>query len=213
MDASAGVTLALVAAACYLYYLGQIVIHNCVHASLFRSRPANRWVGTVLCSLHLVHFEGWRVAHLQHHKAPNTEFDPHRIDRPMIPYVLSHYFRIAKHVWQPRRFFAATLPPVILAIAISVWQWTAGHGLRGLRWVVLFWLIPMVVSHLLVAHFNYITHEGLPAGRGQDTRSFDRGLWRVVNRLTFNFYLHAEHHLKPTQPIPRPIALLPGRVA
>lgn len=213
MNASAVVTLALVAAACYLYYLGQIVIHNCVHASLFRSRPANRWVGTVLCSLHLVHFEGWRVAHLQHHKAPNTESDPHRVDRPMLAYVLSHYFRIAKLVWQPKRYFAATLPPAILAIAIVVWQWTAGHGLRGLRWVVLFWLVPMVVSHLLVAHFNYITHEGLPAGRGQDTRSFNSGLWWLVNKLTFNFYLHAEHHLKPTQPVPRPIALLPGRVA
>jgi fatty acid desaturase len=211
MDTSPVVTLALIVSACYLYYLGQVVIHNCVHASLFRNRRANRVVGTVLCSLHLVHFEGWRVAHLQHHKAPNTPSDPHRVDRGMLAYMFTHYFRIAKLVWEPKRYFAATLPVVALAVAIPVWQWMAGHGLRGLQWVIAFWLIPMIVSHLLVAHFNYITHEGMPAGRGQDTRSFRNGVWWIVNKLTFNFYLHAEHHLKPTQPVPRPVALLPGR--
>lgn len=213
MGASAAVTIAAVLLTCYLYYLGQIAIHNCVHASMFRSRPANKWVGTVLCSLHLVHFEGWRVAHLQHHRAPNTPGDPHHIDRAMIPYMLTHYFRIAKWVWEPKRYYAATIPTVLVAAGIAVWQWAAGHGARGVVWVVLFWLVPMIVSHLLVANFNYVTHVGLPAGRGQDTRSFDRGIWRVINFLTFNFYLHAEHHLKPTQPIPRPIRLLTGSTA
>jgi fatty acid desaturase len=213
MSTSPVVTLAVIVSACYIYYLGQIVIHNCVHASLFRRRSANRVVGTVLCALHLVHFEGWRVAHLQHHKAPNTPSDPHRVDRSMVAYMFTHYFRIARLVWEPRRYLAATLPVIALAVAVPVWQWMTGHGLRGLQWMAAFWLIPMIVSHLLVAHFNYITHEGMPAGRGQDTRSFRSGLWWIVNKLTFNFYLHAEHHLKPTQPIPRPIVLLPGRTA
>jgi fatty acid desaturase len=209
MDTPPAVTVGLVVLVCYLYYLGQIAIHNCVHASMFRRRGLNRAVGTVLCSMQLVHFDGWRVAHMQHHRAPNTEIDPHRIDRPLLAYLLTHYFRIARVVWQPRRFYAATLPPTLLAIAIAVWQWRTGHGARGVWWCLLFWLVPTIVSHLLVAHFNYVTHEGLPAGRGQDTRSLSRGMWKVINLLTFNFYLHAEHHLKPTQPIPRPLALLP----
>ena len=40
-------------------------------------------------------------------------------------------------------------------------------------------------------------------GRGHDTRSFNEGIWRVINVLTFNFYLHAEHHLSPSVPIPQ----------
>ena len=71
-------------------------------------------------------------------------------------------------------------------------------------WVAVFWLIPVIISHALVAHFNFITHAELPYGRGHDTRSFNDGIWRVINALTFNFYLHAEHHFSPSVPIPKP---------
>ncbi len=186
----------------YVYYLGQIAIHNCVHYTLFKKREINKIVGTVLCSIQLTHFEGWRGAHLMHHRFTQSERDPHRVDRHMLPYIVSHYFRIAKYVWEPKRFFKAISPPIVIALAIVVWQAAIGEPLRGLMWVMLYWLIPVMISHALVAHFNFITHAELPYGRGHDTRSFNDGIWRVINALTFNFYLHAEHHLSPSIPIP-----------
>ncbi len=199
----------------YVYYLGQIAIHNCVHYTLFRRRSLNRLVGNVLCSLHLTHFEGWRAAHLMHHRFTNTERDPHRIDRPLLPYLASHYFRIARWVWEPRRYLLAVAPPVLIALAVVGWQAWAGDPWQGVRWALVFWLLPVTISHVLVAHFNFITHAELPYGRGHDTRSFDGGVWRVVNLLTFNFYLHAEHHFAPGEaiPIPRPELYAPAEEA
>ncbi len=139
---------------------------------------------------------------MKHHKYANGEGDPHRVDRPLLPYIVTHYFCIARAVWQPTRFFVSITPPIVLACAVIAWQESVGHAARGVAWVVQFWLVPMVVSHTLVAHFNYVTHVGLPPGRGRDTRTFSRGMCRLVNLLTFNFYLHAEHHLKPSKAIP-----------
>ena len=195
---------------CYLFYLGQIVIHNCAHNILFRrSKRWNKIVGSVLCSMQLVDFEGWRGAHMLHHKYANSAKDPHHVDRPLIPYLLTHYYRIAKAIWTPKPFFIAlsgvifTLSlPISIAIAMVTWQASTGYGLRGLVWITQFWLIPTIFSHILVAHFNYIGHVGLPSGRGRDTRSFKKGFWKIVNLFTFNFYLHAEHHLKPGEAIP-----------
>lgn len=192
-----------VAVLCYLFFLGQIGIHNCVHNTLFRSPALNRRVGAVLASLHLVHFEGWKNAHLQHHRYANTPRDPHLVDRSLLAYVATHPFRIARAVWQPTRFFAAVAPPILIATAVVVWQAASGRPLRGLYWVALFWLVPLIVSHALVAHFNYVTHVDLPSGRGRDTRNLEGGLWRLANALTFNFYLHREHHLWPSVPIPK----------
>ncbi len=84
----------------YVYYLGQIAIHNCVHYTLFKKRKLNKIVGTVLCSIQLTHFEGWRAAHLMHHRFAQSERDPHRVDRYMLPYIVTHYFRVAPYVWE-----------------------------------------------------------------------------------------------------------------
>jgi hypothetical protein len=124
------------------------------------------------------------------------------VDRYLLPYLATHYYRIAKLTWEPKRFFAAVLPPVLLAAAVVVWSGWDGDLLGGLRLVSVYWFLPLVIAHLLVAHFNFITHAELPYGRGHDTRSFNDGVWRVINLFTFNFYLHAEHHFNPGEAIP-----------
>ena len=160
----------------------------------------------LLSAIQLTHFEGWRAAHLMHHRFTNTAQDPHRVDRPLVPYLLSHYWRITKAVWNPRQHLMALLPPLLVAAAVLGWQAAVGHPLRGLLWVSLGWFLPVVVGHLWVAHFNYITHVGLPEGRGQNTRDMEGGLWPLLNALTFNFYLHRQHHLRPSEKIPRRLA-------
>jgi fatty acid desaturase len=186
----------------YVYYLAQIAIHNCVHYTLFKRKRLNKVVGTVLCSIQLTHFEGWRAAHMMHHRFTNSERDPHRVDRYLLPYLATHYFRVARWVWDPKRYFGAVLPTVLVAAAVVAWFGWNGDLLGGLRLVGVFWFFPMVIGHLLVAHFNFITHAELPYGRGHDTRSFNDGAWRIVNFFTFSFYLHAEHHFDPGEAIP-----------
>ncbi|MDE0015142.1 MAG: fatty acid desaturase [Candidatus Poribacteria bacterium] len=198
-------TIVIIFIECYLFYLGQITIHNCAHNLLFcRSKRWNKIVGHVLSSMQLVAFEGWRAAHMLHHRYANSPKDPHHVDRPLIPYILTHYYRIVKALWDPKPFFIAISPPILIALAIIVWQASIGYGTRGLVWVTQFWLIPTIFSQMLVAHFNYIGHVNLPSGRGRDTRSFKHGFWKIVNLFTFNFYHHAEHHLKPSEAIPTP---------
>jgi fatty acid desaturase len=195
----------------YLFFLGQIIIHNCVHGSAFRTRARNRIVGQVIASLQLANYEGWRVAHLLHHRYTNDKRDPYRIEMPAVPYIVSQYFRHVREFWDGRKYIAAIAPPIGFACLVILWHAQIGQCSRGLLWVGCFWLLPTMVSHMLVAHFNYITHVGLPQGRGEDTRSFDWGVWRVINKLTLNFYLHREHHLSPSEAIPTPNPLVTAR--
>jgi omega-6 fatty acid desaturase (delta-12 desaturase) len=44
-----------------------ILFHDCTHGSLFASRRANRWVGTVLGLLLYTPFESWGHSHAVHH--------------------------------------------------------------------------------------------------------------------------------------------------
>jgi fatty acid desaturase len=65
------------------------------------------------------------------------------------------------------------------------------------------WVIPWLVGQLLMADFNFRTHEGCPPRGsrrpydGEDTLSLRTGIWRICNILTLGFYLHREHHLDP----------------
>lgn len=54
-----------------------ILMHDCVHKSLFKTPKLNNWVGKYLCAAPiLAQFEGYRTYHLKHHaKAGSTE-DP-----------------------------------------------------------------------------------------------------------------------------------------
>lgn len=189
--------------ATYIWYLAHIVVHMCAHRSLGRNPRVNWLVGNILSSLHLMVFSGWRAAHVLHHRFANTEKDPHRVDCSLPIYLLTHYYKLSKRVWDAKSFWLSVGPPLAAYAALLIWGYSAGVGDQVLRYGLLYWIGPVLASHTLMAHFNYVTHVGLPVGRGHDTRSFRRGLMRVVNLLTFNFYLHEEHHLAPGYAIPR----------
>lgn len=195
---------------CYVYYVAHtVVLHNCAHYSLFRSRRMNALLGNIICSVQGMHFEGWRIAHMLHHRFANTERDPHCVDRPLIPYILTHYLRIAMMLGSPLRLLKSVGPTLLIVVGVIVWQASAGHWMRGLACVAAFWAVPVLFSQAMVAHFNYITHVGLSPGRGRDTRNLTHGIWPLINFFTFNLYLHLEHHLRPGKAIPQ----LPERPA
>jgi len=188
--------------ACYIYYLAHIVVHMCAHRSLGRNAKVNKVVGNTLSVVHLMNFEGWRAAHLMHHRFTNTARDPHLVDCSMAKYVLTHYYKISKAVWVPSRFLTTVALPFTAILLAFAWCCTQGYHMTVLKYGGLYWMGPLLVSHMLMAHFNYITHVDKPVGRGQDTRSFKRGLWKVINFMTFNFYCHGEHHLAPGYAVP-----------
>ena len=191
--------------ACYLYYLGHIVVHMCAHRTLARSPRVNWLIGNLLSSLHLMVFSGWRAAHVLHHRYTNTERDPHRVDCGVVKYLFTHYYKLSKNVWDAAAFWKSVGPPLVIYTGLLIWGYSAGSGDQVVRYGLLF------ASHMLMAHFNYITHVGLPVGRGQDTRTLNRGLMKLVNKLTFNFYCHEEHHLAPGYAVPTPADQRPAR--
>jgi acyl-lipid omega-6 desaturase (Delta-12 desaturase) len=60
-------TLALAPLAAGFLLRTFILFHDCTHGSLFASRRANRWFGTVLGLLLYVPFESWGHSHAVHH--------------------------------------------------------------------------------------------------------------------------------------------------
>lgn len=54
-----------------------ILMHDCAHNTLFRSRRLNLWVGRWLCAAPvLVNLDNYRTYHLKHHKLAGTLDDP-----------------------------------------------------------------------------------------------------------------------------------------
>lgn len=188
----------------YVLFLGQVAVHNCTHGTLFPRRPkTNQLVGHLICTFTLMSFDGWRHAHILHHRYTNTDKDPHNVDRPLWAYLLTHTYRITRVLWNPRKFAAAMSVPLVVSVLLIAWQYQAGYGFRAAGWICCYWLVPVIAVHLAVAHFNYITHVGLPADRGRNARTLNSGVWKVINKLTFNFYFHWEHHLNPREAKPR----------
>lgn len=190
----------------YVCLFAQVIIHCNVHNSLFSgSKVWNRRVGTVLCWTQLQSFMGYKVVHFRHHRYANTPRDPHYVDRPLLPYILTHYPRISQSYWLGWRVLWNELKwaPLCAAAFMLV---CAANGLarEGVVWTLSYWLIPVIGGHVLLAHFNWWGHVNMDRGRGRDTRSGYRGIWRVINFFTLNFYLHAEHHLRPGQAAPIP---------
>ncbi len=62
-----------------LLFVGVLeAVHQATHENLFRQRWANKWVGTVLASLLMLHFVHYRFFHAYHHAHTATSQDPER---------------------------------------------------------------------------------------------------------------------------------------
>lgn len=81
-------------------------------------------------------------------------------------------------------------------------------GPIGIFLAFCWWLAPVVVGQILIADFAYRSHHGLPARAdckpysGQDTWALRDGfVYRSVNWLTWGFYDHRAHHIKPSHSV------------
>lgn len=91
---------------------------------------------------------------------------------------------------------------VMLLLAVFALFWLS-IGLTGVLYPIALWLLPWMISQILIANFNYRGHVGLLhkgaslSYQGEDTRNLDHGFGRIINLATFGFYRHQDHHRWP----------------
>jgi sphingolipid delta-4 desaturase len=187
-----------------------VLVHECTHALVFRSRKANR-VAAIACDLALAipSAMGFMKFHLLHHRyLGQYEMDPD---------IVSHAeARLVGNRWWRKALWVALLP-ISQALRPAKLQATRGIALWD-RWVVLnlllvvaadaavvVWLGPAALGYLLLSTVfalglhplggRWIQEHYVTEG-GQDTYSY----YGPLNRLCFNMGYHNEHHDFPAVP-------------
>ncbi len=196
------------------YFLGAfadhalfVMIHECAHHLLFKSRSANRLAG-ILANLpqlfpSSISFERYHIKHHSFQGVPELDADlPNRWEARLI----SNYF-IGKVFW-------LLFYPVFQVFRISRLKeikpfdkWVALNFAMEIIFITVMWiwLGPKAISFLLLSFFfsvglhplgarwiqeHYLTHEQ------QETYSY----YGVLNRVAFNVGYHNEHHDFPSIP-------------
>jgi fatty acid desaturase len=189
---------------CHLYFYG--VIHELTHNNIFTRAKTNVWVGHLLCPVNLVYFHTFKTVHLQHHRfAQVPEIDPvctlnkhGQLFNPLWYLIVWPYYAVrwyVRHIAQHRNR---------RRLLRNYLTFTAGaYALFGIGWLygvlpvmLLYWALPVYLGTVfLIGIRNLIEHYGCEATRYRTSRTVTN---RVLNRLTFNSFLHLEHHLCPT---------------
>jgi fatty acid desaturase len=155
-------------------------------------RAGEKWGVYLFTALHkMVKFT--RTPFYRQHTSRGVLVD--RLERSGATSYMGRTVAAVTHAWEPLAGFTG------LAVYTSVS--CCRLGAAGILLPLTTWVIPWVAGQMLMADFNYRTHEGCPPRgghrpyTGEDTNSLHTGIWRVFNALTFGFYRHREHHIDP----------------
>ncbi len=188
----------------HLYFYG--VIHELSHNTILARAKTNILVGRLLCPLNLVSFHTFKTVHLQHHRfAQIPEIDPvctlDKHGKPFNPfwylivwpvYAVRWYVR---HITQHRDHRRLVQNYLVYTAGIYA-LFALGLVLGVLPTMLLFWALPVYIGTVfLIGIRNLIEHYGCDASRYRSSRTVTN---RLLNRLTFNSFLHLEHHLWPS---------------
>ncbi len=191
----------------HLYFYG--IIHELTHNNVFARVKTNIFAGRLLCPLNLVSFHTFKTVHLQHHRfAQVPQIDPvctlnkhgesyHPLRYLLIwPYhAIRWYIQHISHHKQ-RRWLWTTY---ILYTAALYSLFVIGYFVGVLPFMLLFWGLPVYIGTVfLIGIRNLIEHYGCDASRYRTSRTVTSP---VLNKLTFNSFLHLEHHLWPNASI------------
>jgi fatty acid desaturase len=202
-------------------YLLFTIAHDASHHSLSRNERVNVWLGRVATFLFAPQagFRTWRFIHMQHHRFTNHDDgrDPdhytHRGPRwqhPLRWLTIDLYymvFYVPQLRRRPRAERLELFASWILLAALAATALATGHGAD---FVVLF-AVPMRLSILWLGFaFDYLPHNGLHLTPEQDRFKTTRnriGLERLLSPLLMYQNYHLVHHLHPTIPFHRYIAV------
>lgn len=202
----------------YIYKL-TIVMHECCHSSLFKSRVANKWVGRLAGAFVGTNFEVFQQQHMQHHRFNGTEKDIQYQQTlgglpsarwPMMFFLLKpllgfsvvevyfSYFR-GNAKKQKKRSSAGWLSGVL---ATQVVLATVITGFWSQPLLVFFFPICGATFGLFYSRLRTFAEHVEPDGKRIEnfTRSHKPSFWdnALINDANFNF--HLEHHLVPHLP-------------
>ncbi|MFL5846890.1 MAG: fatty acid desaturase [Solirubrobacteraceae bacterium] len=202
-------------------YLLFTVAHDASHRSLSSHEAVNVWLGRVSLFFFAPQagFRTWRFIHMQHHRFTNHDDgrDPdqytHRGPRwQLVPRWLTidlYYLRwYAPQLGsRPRRERIELAVFWALLIAVVVAAVLGGLGLE----LVVLYLLPMrlAIGWLGLA-FDYLPHNGLHLTPSEDRFKTTRnrvGLERLLSPLLLYQNYHLVHHLHPTIPFHRYLAV------
>jgi stearoyl-CoA desaturase (delta-9 desaturase) len=186
----------------YLHVLANVCIHNACHVNF--PKAINRIVGEILGVLVMTRFASWEILHTRHHKySDDIEKDPHR---PLpnfwvfLAYVMT--VNLEKQLMnimydnhgdtpQNRRYEKARSVLSFSTMAVLFVAWLLFLG----PWVFFFLFLPsQALGWLVVAHFNWITHDGKNKDGDYHPVNVDHGLYFIGNRVWFGLYMHGNHH-------------------
>lgn len=183
----------------YFFLTGLRQSHGAQHYTLGVPRPAQDAVLFLLSLLMLASMHAVQVSHLHHHRHCLDEEDTEG-STAGLPWwralLVGPFFPLRLHqaAWRlgspaKRRWIAVELGGIAGIVAAAL----ALPGLPALQWHV----AVMLAGECLTGFFAVWTvHHGCdPAGLHSRTQ---RGRW--LNRLSYNMFFHAEHHLFPAVP-------------
>jgi fatty acid desaturase len=202
-------------------YLLFTVAHDASHHAASSDRRLNTWIGRIATAFFAPHaaFPVWRFIHMQHHRFTNHDDgrDPdhytHRGPRWQYPlrwltidlYYMVWYaprLRERPRVERLELFASWGLFAALAAAAIAT-----GHGFD----LAVLYLLPMRLSVVWLGFaFDYLPHNGLHLTPEQDRFKTTRnrvGLERLLSPLLLYQNYHLVHHLHPTIPFHRYLAV------
>jgi len=203
-------------------YMAFTVMHDASHNSLSRNKQFNDWCGRIATWMLLPapFFRMFRYVHMQHHRFVNDESkDPDhyasRGSKWLLPFRWAtqdiYYFfcyldpKVFKKrpASEKREFIIASIIGVALLSLIVIQGWT-------INFLLLFVLPSRIATLILVFGFDYLPHH--PHTKSDVKKPYQAaqnriGLEWIMTPLFLGQNYHLVHHLYPTVPFYRYVAL------
>ncbi|MDA1193444.1 MAG: fatty acid desaturase [Candidatus Poribacteria bacterium] len=207
-----------------------VLMHDCIHGSMFRRPRLDRWIGLLLGAPALLSVSAYRAIHMPHHRHNRTERDPDEFTN------LTTNRRALAVLFFYVLLFIGLLPYALLHVPISGYahgsvkekrailiDYTLLAGIYGAVFVGLAltdhvgiilhcWAIPLVwtmfAGNVRSWAEHMLTAPGHPLTESRTVTSN-----RVYSFLCCNINYHLEHHLFPAVPwyhLPKLHAVLQG---
>ena len=207
-DVLAFPSLALMSAiTCFAAFVVAVIVHNTVHAPMFRRDTHNRWMQVFLSVAYGHPVSAYVSGHnLSHHVHTQTAKDVMRTSKLRFRWNLLNgllfFLRVVPDIHRANVAFAAAMKTqrprwhaqyrletwVVLAVsvALAVLHWKA---------FLLFFVLPHAFGAWGIVSVNYLQHDGCDHGSRYDhSRNFTG---RALNWVLLNNGFHGIHHMQP----------------
>lgn len=201
-----------------LLYRLTIVMHDCGHGILFRSRSNNRWVGEFLGAVTGIDFNQFRQRHLEHHENYGNAVDPQgfqyigigsmsraafawHICKPLLGTNLRNVF--GETYLHPRNMIGMIRSGRLLFVApIQIGLLALITGFGSHYWAALIPPMSAATFGLFLSQIRGIAEHGIGDTSKQlgFVRSHEPRLLDKLLLYDLNFNLHDEHHRQPQIP-------------